>query len=71
MRTHERGSGETAACGSGACAAAVVAHALGWTARTVVLEQPGGRLEVELRPGGIVLRGPARVGSDVSFELGG
>lgn len=47
LRVHERGSGWTRACGTGACAAAAVAHALGLAASIVDVELPGGTLTIE------------------------
>lgn len=61
MRTWERGSGLTLACGTGAVAAYAVALRLGEAQGEVVVRMPGG--EVWMRreePGGIVMRGPAR-----------
>jgi diaminopimelate epimerase len=46
MRVWERGSGETLACGTGACAAAVAARLLAGAASTVTAALPGGELEV-------------------------
>jgi diaminopimelate epimerase len=46
QRTWERGSGETLACGSGACAVAVVSMLRGLVERTVVVELRGGELEI-------------------------
>lgn len=58
QRTWERGSGETWACGSGACAIASVAQRLGLRSGPMTLALRGGRLEVE--PGDrTLLRGPA------------
>ena len=47
MRVWERGSGETQACGTGACAAAVAAHLNGLTERKVLCHLPGGDLTLE------------------------
>ncbi|GAA0905050.1 diaminopimelate epimerase [Rothia nasimurium] len=44
LRVHERGSGWTRACGTGACAAAAVARVLGLAGDTVHVELPGGTL---------------------------
>jgi diaminopimelate epimerase len=60
MRVHERGSGETRSCGTGAVAAAAAAAAAagqdrgGWQ-----VSVPGGRLTVMLESGASWLRGPA------------
>ncbi|HWC10753.1 MAG TPA: diaminopimelate epimerase, partial [Acidimicrobiales bacterium] len=60
MRVWERGVGETAACGTGSCAAAVAAHRWGLVGERVTVHQPGGALDVELLPdGSIRLVGPA------------
>jgi diaminopimelate epimerase len=47
LRVHERGSGWTRACGTGACAAAAVAQSLGLAAPVVAVELPGGTLTIE------------------------
>lgn len=61
LRVYERGSGETLACGSGACAAVVAGRQLGLLDNTVVVKQPGGELLVkwqgENKP--VFLTGPA------------
>ena len=49
MRVWERGAGETLACGTGACAATVVAARTGRTGRHVTVALPGGELEIEWR----------------------
>jgi diaminopimelate epimerase len=46
VRVWERGSGETLACGTGACAAAAAARVLAGAAPTVTVALPGGELEV-------------------------
>ncbi len=47
MRTWERGSGVTLACGTGACAVAVAGVLTGRTGRTLLAHLPGGDLELE------------------------
>jgi diaminopimelate epimerase len=62
MRVHERGVGETRSCGTGACAAMVVAARRAGAApeTTYVVDVPGGRLHVATRADGHVeLTGPA------------
>ncbi len=64
MRVHERGSGETMSCGTGACAVMVAASRLvgvdapsEWT-----VDVPGGRLTVaEREDGHVLLTGPAEL----------
>lgn len=59
MRVHERGSGETLSCGTGACAAAV-AHRGNEGTWTTTVDVPGGTLIVSrLENGHITLEGPA------------
>ena len=59
-RVWERGSGETLACGSGACAIAVAAHETGIADRRSSIRFPGGVLEVERQASGsVLLTGPA------------
>lgn len=47
LRVFERGAGETLACGSGACAAAVAGQRRGWFGPSVQLTVPGGTLRVD------------------------
>lgn len=47
LRVYERGAGETLACGTGACAAAVVARRWGLVEATSSVELPGGSLSIE------------------------
>jgi diaminopimelate epimerase len=61
-RVWERGVGETLACGSGACAVAVIAQLHGYIDNKVAVKLPGGILEVEWNRGGeVLLSGPAEV----------
>ena len=60
VRVWERGSGETLACGSGACAAAVAGRLTGATDAEVAVHLPGGTLDVEIADDGdVFLTGPA------------
>jgi diaminopimelate epimerase len=52
MRVWERGSGETLACGTGACAALVASVLTGRAERKAVVELRGGKLEIEWREHG-------------------
>lgn len=64
VRVWERGSGETLACGSGACAAVVACVNQGLCDRNVdvLVELPGGRLTVRwAESGNVFLTGPAAV----------
>lgn len=54
----ERGVGRTLACGTGACAAAAVAHRWGLVGPRVAVRMPGGTAEVTLRDDTILLGGP-------------
>jgi diaminopimelate epimerase len=52
MRVWERGSGETLACGTGACAALVASVLTGRSERRATVELRGGPLEIEWRESG-------------------
>ncbi|MCF8998956.1 diaminopimelate epimerase [Acinetobacter nectaris] len=59
LRVFERGVGETLACGTGACAAAVSAMRRGLLASEVEVELAGGRLHIAWKEGGVVwMTGP-------------
>lgn len=61
LRVWERGCGETRACGTGACAAAVAGIRQGWLDSPVRIELPGGALSIEWRGEGqpVLMTGPA------------
>lgn len=61
LRVWERGVGETRACGTGACAAAVIGRHLGWLDPAVDVDLPGGRLHICWRGPGepVWMTGPA------------
>lgn len=61
MRVWERGSGETMACGTGACAAAVAAAVLSKTGNSVTVHLRGGDLHIHYDPETreVTMRGPA------------
>ncbi len=61
QRTWERGTGETLACGSGACAAVVVSMLRGAPERRLLVELRGGELEIAWEGGDahVLMTGPA------------
>ncbi len=63
MRVWERGSGETMACGTGACAAVVaaVANGLCEKGRDITVRVKGGELIVHYTDGGVTLTGDAKL----------
>jgi diaminopimelate epimerase len=71
LRVHERGAGETQACGTGACAAVAVGRRHGPLAEEVRVDLPGGRLTVRWPgPGAPVwLTGPAETAFEGQVEI--
>lgn len=61
MRVWERGTGETLACGTGACATAVAAYLNGLTDREVEMRLSGGTLHIRYdeASGHVMMTGPA------------
>jgi diaminopimelate epimerase len=61
LRVYERGVGETRACGTGACAAAVAGQLLGLLNQRVKVSLPGGKVRVAWQGPGTTVRmaGPA------------
>jgi diaminopimelate epimerase len=73
MRVWERGSGETAACGTGACAALVAAVLTNRAERHAVLRLNGGDLDIEWRAGDghVIMTGPAEEAFRGEIEVDG
>jgi diaminopimelate epimerase len=62
LRVHERGAGETLACGTGACAAAVAGIRRGLLKSPVTLHLTGGSLQIRWAGGSedpVIMTGPA------------
>jgi len=61
LRVFERGSGETLACGTGACAAMVAGRQQGWLDDKVTVILPAGELQISWMGGGepVMMTGPA------------
>ena len=68
MRVWERGSGVTLACGTGACATAAAAMALGLVPGKCTVIMDGGPLEIEDK-GTLLMTGPARTVFEGEMEL--
>ena len=70
MRVWERGSGETMACGTGACATLAAAVLNGLCERKALLELNGGTLSVEWDPSSNLIwqEGPAEFVFDAEYE---
>lgn len=71
LRVYERGAAETLACGSGACAAAVIGIELGKLKSPVKVELLGGDLLIEWegRAEPVMMTGPAAFVFDGTIEL--
>lgn len=61
LRVYERGAGETSACGTGACAAVVSGIRRGLLARDVMVQLPGGQLNISWpdENASVTMTGPA------------
>ncbi len=73
LRVYERGSGETLACGTGACAAAVAGIQLGLLASTVHVKALGGNLTISwdknATGASVMMTGPATTVYQGTIEL--
>jgi diaminopimelate epimerase len=71
LRVHERGTGETLACGTGACAAVVAGIRLGLLDAKVEVEARGGQLTIEWAGGAhpVLMTGPAETVFEGEIEL--
>jgi len=71
LRVHERGVGETLACGTGACAAVVSGQQMGLLDERVNVRLPGGQVVVSWRGGTepVWLTGNAELISEGTFDL--
>lgn len=73
MRVWERGSAETLACGTGACAVGVIGRLLGGAEEKVTVTLPGGDLQIEWdgapdRPAPVFMTGPTQRTFDGGFD---
>ncbi len=71
MRVWERGSGETMACGTGACAAAVSAVLQDFckAGDPITVELPGGNLEIIFDGSSVYMTGPAEEAFEGSINI--
>ena len=71
MRVYERGSAETLACGSGACAALVAAYTKNLTGRSATVELRGGDLQIAWRAedGHVIMTGPVETVFEGDWKL--
>ena len=66
----ERGSGITEACGTGASAAATIAHRWGLVGPEVTVHMPGGMVEVVVGASQTELIGPSTYIAQIEVDLG-
>jgi len=70
LKVYERGSGLTLACGSGACAAAIIAIQNDWVNNPVKVVMDGGELEIFWKnKHSVVMVGPAQIVYEGLIEL--
>ncbi|MEW8029151.1 MAG: diaminopimelate epimerase [Candidatus Thiodiazotropha sp.] len=71
LRVFERGTGETLACGSGACAAVATGRRLGLLDEVVLVHLPGGDLVVKWHSEGqpVLIEGPAEIVYEGTIDL--
>lgn len=71
LRVFERGTGETLACGTGACAAVVAGRVQGLLGENVAVDLPGGRLMVSWPGEGasVIMTGPATTVFEGTIDL--
>ena len=71
LRVYERGAGETLACGTGACAAAVAGIRRGLLASPVAVETHGGTLTIDWdgASGPVIMTGPAVTVFEGTIEI--
>jgi diaminopimelate epimerase len=71
LRVHERGAGETLACGTGACAAVVAGVRAGWLDARVDVHTRGGVLTIEWAGADshVLMTGPAETAFEGEIDL--
>ena len=69
VRFFERGAGETLSSGTGSCASALAAIAVGRAQSPVKVHAAGGTQTVRVDAGKVFLRGPARIVARGEFFL--
>lgn len=61
VRVWERGVGETLACGTGACASAVISNKKGYTSDKVKVKLKGGNLKIEIKDKYVMMSGESEL----------